>query len=67
MIWRRILSMFDKFKNTPAQDIIPPWHHEITPESQKRRVNDATQRQKETVERLRMEMRLLAKQHSVDE
>lgn len=63
-----MVGFIDKLRGADFRDddVIPPWYHDLTPESQKRKVSDKTYRQKETVERLRMEMRGIVKQHRLD-
>ena len=68
MIWWKVMTDFvERLKGKDsAKSIIPPWHHELTPERQKRNIEKLTQAQKETVDHLRMEMQRIAEQHRLD-
>ena len=66
LVLEKIVDFIEKIKGSKNPTEIPPWHHELTPEHEKIEVSKNTRRQKETVERLRMEMRGIAKQHRLD-
>lgn len=69
MIWENIVAFVDRLKGSKdvkAKDIIPPWHHDITPEHQKHKISELTEKQKETIEQLRMEMKMIVEQRRMN-
>lgn len=64
MIWGKLMNFIHRLKGSvPDENAIPPWKHELTPEYKKREMETRTRLQKQTVARMRMDLKAIAEEH----